>query len=253
MEYNTQREHLKITDYGRNVCKLIDYAKTIADRDERTQMAHLIVEVMSQVNPKVKERTDYRHTLWDHLMEMSRYELDVDSPYPITHEEDEKLIMPEGEEKSLLSQQIAHTMKRQYLQWNRDSVDDQLIVEQLTELSEGRIKLPEGFQFHDSKLYIDATGQTIRNNGNSIQTGNPVIFRVLVQGKKDVVTVVGYPGYFAYSIAGVDATEATTTYTATAADVAQGYVEIVNKGQYLISISVTQNEDEGGEDPPRRG
>ena len=99
------------------------------------------------------------------------------------------------------------------------------------------------------KLYIDATGQTIRNNGNSIQTGNPVIFRVLVQGKKDVVTVVGYPGYFAYSIAGVDATEATTTYTATAADVAQGYVEIVNKGQYLISISVTQNEDEGGEDP----
>ena len=64
--------------------------------------------------------------------------------------------MPEGEEKSLLSQQIAHTMKRQYLQWNRDSVDDQLIVEQLTELSEGRIKLPEGFQFHDSKLYIDA-------------------------------------------------------------------------------------------------
>ena len=99
------------------------------------------------------------------------------------------------------------------------------------------------------KLYIDATGQTIRNNGNSIQTGNPVIFRVPVQGKKDVVTVVGYPGYFAYSIAGVDATEATTTYTATAADVAQGYVEIVNKGQYLISISVTQNEDEGGEDP----
>lgn len=99
------------------------------------------------------------------------------------------------------------------------------------------------------KLYIDATGQTIRNNGNSIQTGNPVIFRVPVQGKKDVVTVVGYPGYFEYSIAGVDATEATTTYTATAADVAQGYVEIVNKGQYLISISVTQNEDEGGEDP----
>ena len=90
------------------------------------------------------------------------------------------------------------------------------------------------------KLYIDATGQTIRNNGNSIQTGNPVIFRVPVQGKKDVVTVVGYPGYFAYSIAGVDATEATTTYTATAADVAQGYVEIVNKGQYLISILLSK-------------
>ena len=92
-------------------------------------------------------------------------------------------------------------------------------------------------------LTIEANGQTIRNNSNSIQTGNPVVFKVPVQGKKDVVTVVGYPGYFAYSIAGTDATEATTTYTATATDVTQGYVEIVSKGQYIISISVTQNED----------
>ena len=98
-------------------------------------------------------------------------------------------------------------------------------------------------------LTVEASGQTIRNNGNSIQTGNPVVFKVPVQGKKDVVTVEGYPGYFAYSIAGVDATEATTTYTATAADVAQGYVEIVSKGQYIITISVTQNEDEGGDEP----
>ncbi len=95
-------------------------------------------------------------------------------------------------------------------------------------------------------LTVEANGQTIRNNGNSIQTGDPVVFKVPVQGKKDVVTVVGYPGFFAYSIAGVDATEATTSYTATAADVAQGYVEIVSKGQYLISISVTQKEDESG-------
>ena len=93
-------------------------------------------------------------------------------------------------------------------------------------------------------LTIEANGQTIRNNGNSIQTGNPVVFKVPVQGTKDVVTVVGYSApYFAYSINGVDATDATTTVTATASDVTKGYVEIVNKGQYLISISVTQNED----------
>ena len=98
-------------------------------------------------------------------------------------------------------------------------------------------------------LTVEANGQTIRDNGNSIQTGNPVVFKVPVQGKKDVVTVVGYPGYFAYSIAGVDATEATTEYTATAADVAQGYVEIVSKGLYIISISVTQNEDDTPDTP----
>ena len=104
------------------------------------------------------------------------------------------------------------------------------------------------------KLTVEANGKTIRDNGNSIQTGDGVVFKVPVQGKKDEVTVVGYSSpYFAYSIAGVDATEATTKYTATAADVAQGYVEVVNKGQYLISISVTQNEDdnagEGGDTP----
>ncbi len=185
MEYNTQREQLKITDYGRNVTKMIDYAKTIEDRIERTQMANLIIDTMALVNPKVKERTDYRHILWDHLMMMASYDLDVDCPYTINREETEEVKprplsysdskiryrhygraledmiravaeMPEGEEKSALSQQIAHTMKRQYLQWNRDSVDDDLIREQLNELSGGRITLPEDFQFRDSKIYLDA-------------------------------------------------------------------------------------------------
>ena len=185
MEYNTQREKLRITDYGRNVCKMIEYAKTLGDRDERNRMANIIVETMAMVSPKVKERTDYRRILWDHLMLMANFELDVDCPYPITREENEEMrpaplklnenkiryrhygraledmiravaAMPEGEEKSILSQQIAHTMKRQYLQWNRDSVDDDLIREQLSELSEGRITLPADFQFRDSNIYIEA-------------------------------------------------------------------------------------------------
>lgn len=185
MEYNTQREQLKITDYGRNVTKMIAYAKTIESRDERNKMAHTIIDTMALVNPKVKERTDYRHILWDHLMMMANFELDVDCPYPINRDETENMAphpigyregkihyrhygraledmiaavakMPEGEEKSILAQQIAHTMKRQYLQWNRDSVDDDLIREQLNELSGGRITLPADFQFRDSKIYIDA-------------------------------------------------------------------------------------------------
>lgn len=90
-------------------------------------------------------------------------------------------------------------------------------------------------------LTVEATGMNIRDNGNSIQTGNPVIFKVPVQSNKDVVTVEGFASpYFAYSIEGTDATEATTSYTAKTKDVEKGYVEIVNKGEYLISISVTQ-------------
>lgn len=197
MEYNTQRETLKINDYGRNVCKMIDYAKTIEDRTERTQMANLIVDAMALVNPKVKERTDYRRILWDHLMIMADFALDVDCPYTIVREETEALKpqpmkysdsairyrhygraledmiravaeMPEGEEKNVLAQQIAHTMKRQYLQWNRDSVDDDLIREQLNELSGGRITLPPDFQFRDSKIYIDAmAAANAKKEGNA--------------------------------------------------------------------------------------
>ncbi len=185
MEYNTQREQLKITDYGRNVCKMIEKAKTMESRDERNRMAQVIVDTMALVNPKVKERSDYKHTLWDHLMLMADFNLDVDCPYEVKREETEALHpsriaysdskiryrhygrslegmiravaeMPEGEERDTITQLIAHTMKRQYLQWNRDSVDDELIREQLSELSDGRVTLPEDFCFQDSKVYIDA-------------------------------------------------------------------------------------------------
>ena len=185
MEYNTQREQLKITDYGRHVAKLIEYAKTIADREERTALAEAIVEVMAHVNPKVKERTDYRHILWDHLMLLADYDLDVDCPYEVSREETENLrpkpigyregsiryphygraleemvkavaVMPESPERQLLTEQILHTMKRMYLQWNRDTVDDTLIADQLVELSDGRLRLPEDFQFRDTKEYTAA-------------------------------------------------------------------------------------------------
>ena len=91
-------------------------------------------------------------------------------------------------------------------------------------------------------LTVNANGQTIRNNGNSIQTGNGVVFQVPVLSINDVVKVTGYASpYFAYSIGGTDATDAITSHTATANEVAQGFVEIVNKGQYLIAIEVTQD------------
>ncbi|MBQ3768264.1 MAG: hypothetical protein II866_04625 [Prevotella sp.] len=93
-------------------------------------------------------------------------------------------------------------------------------------------------------LTVEANGQTIRDNGNSIQTGDGVIFKVPVVSVNDVVTVTGYAApYFAYSINGVDATEAVTAHTATANEVAKGYVEVVNKGQYLIGIQVVQDTE----------
>ena len=198
MEYNTQREQLKISDYGRNVVKMINYAKQLDSREERTKMANTIVDVMAQLNPKIKERTDYRHILWDHLMIMADYNLDVDCPYPINREETENFhpnriplpdnnihyrhygrtledmihavaAMPAGEERDTLTAQIAQTMKRQYLQWNRDTVDDDLITDQLGELSGGKLKLPEGFHYNDTKELLSniATAQSNKGEGGA--------------------------------------------------------------------------------------
>ena len=192
MEYNTQRDKLKINDYGRNVVKMIDYARQLDTKEKRTQMANVIIDVMAHLNPKVKERTDYKHILWDHLMIMAHYDLDVDCPYVIDREETESFrphrlslrnsqihyrhygraledmisavaAMPESKERTLLTAQIAHTMKRQYLLWNRDTVDDALITEQLTQLSDGRLHLPDSFRYTDTKEIVSAINSSQTN------------------------------------------------------------------------------------------
>ncbi len=184
MEYNTQRTKLKITDYGRNVVKLIEFAKTVEDRDKRNKIADIIVNVMSQVNLTAKDCVDYKHKLWDHLMILSNYELDVDCPYQINKEDttvnftpkplkyknhkikyrhygknmeaiiDKTVEYPEGEEKNCLVELITHQLKRSYLTWNIDTVDDNLIYQHLEELSKNELKLPEGFELKKTREYL---------------------------------------------------------------------------------------------------
>jgi hypothetical protein len=170
MEYNTDLPHLIISEYGRNIQKMIDFAVTVEDREERNRVAQAIINVMGQLNPHLRDVTDFKHKLWDHIFIISDFKLDVDSPYPMPTRETfqtkpeivpypsdsirykhygktvEALIVkakeyPEGEEKNALVEQIANLMKRSYLNWNRDSVNDEVILEQLNELSKGQLKL----------------------------------------------------------------------------------------------------------------
>ncbi|MFB6257235.1 MAG: DUF4290 domain-containing protein [Flavobacteriales bacterium] len=174
MDYNTQREHLKLPEYGRNVHKMIQHTVGIEDREVRQSAAETIIEVMRRVNPSDQKQSyeDVQHKLWDHLFIISDYQLDVDSPYPKPSPETfsekpervpypkksfrydqygktiELLIekarsLPEGEAKEGLTLSIANLMKRAYLQWNRDSVQDELIVEHLSKLSEGELKIDD--------------------------------------------------------------------------------------------------------------
>ena len=87
LSYNTQRPALHIQEYGRNVQNMIEYAKTIADREERNLAAQAIIDVMGQLNPHLRDIEDYKHKLWTHLFVMSNFELEVDSPYPIADRE----------------------------------------------------------------------------------------------------------------------------------------------------------------------
>lgn len=169
MEYNTSLPHLIISEYGRNIQKMIDFAKTVKDREERNRVARAIIDVMGQLNPHLRDVTDFKHKLWDHLFIISEFKLDVDSPYPKPTPETfktkpervmypsndirykhygktvERIIVkakeyPEGEERDALVEQIANLMKRSYLNWNRDSVNDEVIIKQLDELSKGQLK-----------------------------------------------------------------------------------------------------------------
>jgi len=163
---------MAIAEYGRNIQQMIEYITTIEDREKRTKAAKFIVNVMAQMHPQVKDTVDYKHKLWDHLYLISDFKLDVDSPYPppppqvlsskpeplsckgteirfrhygknITLMIEKASAYEEGPEKDALAKMIANHMKKSYLNWNRDSVTDELIEEQLGILSNGALKLKE--------------------------------------------------------------------------------------------------------------
>jgi hypothetical protein len=172
MEYNTQLDRLIIPEYGRNIQGMIEFCCTIKDRDERNLCAKAIIQVMGQLNPHLRDVSDFTHKLWDHLFIISKFKLDVDSPYPIpsaeTFKEKPKLIgypkgkirykhygktiediikkakeLPEGPERKELTRQIANHLKKSYYNWNKDNITDDVIFKNLAELSGGELKLDE--------------------------------------------------------------------------------------------------------------
>lgn len=180
MTYNSVREDLVIPEYGRAIHQMVDHAKSIADRDERTQCARAIVSVMaSVVPPETTGGEDKEKKLWAQLMVMAGYELDVDIPFELPSAADrsaapDRLNYPnetsrlghyggllrqmietakaydEGDEKQALIVTIANTMKRHFLTWNRGTVENSFIVAQLKEMSGGTLTLPEDAQLMSS-------------------------------------------------------------------------------------------------------
>lgn len=172
MEYNTERPKMIIPEYGRNVQSMIAYCCSIKDREERNLCAKAIIQVMGQLNPHLRDVADFTHKLWDHLFIISEFKLDVDSPYskpkPETFKEKparlnypggkikfkhygktiEDIIKKakaykDGPEKDELTRLIANHLKKSYLNWNKDAITDDVIFKNLSDLSDGELKIDE--------------------------------------------------------------------------------------------------------------
>ncbi len=170
IEYNTEREKLIIPEYGRHLQKMINHAIAVEDREERNKVAKSIIAVMGNLQPHLRDVPEFQHKLWDQLFIISDFKLDVDTPFPVLtkeklQERPEPLNYPqnfpkyrfygnnikrmidvaneweEGELKTALTFTIANHMKKCYLNWNKDTVEDSAIFNHLYELSEGKINL----------------------------------------------------------------------------------------------------------------
>lgn len=195
MEYNTQRPHLNMPEYGRIIQDLVEHCKELSDKEKRNEMAVAIVDFMGQRNPQLRDEENYKHKLWDHLFILADYDLDVDSPYPFpTQEElatkpkkmeypklqgdykfygksilqliDKAIELEDGDEKEALIEVIANNMKKSYNVYNKEHVTDDVIFRHLKELSENRLDLTGIDSLEKSKIYYTGNNRNNKNNKN---------------------------------------------------------------------------------------
>ncbi len=195
MEYNTQRSKMLLPEYGRNVQEMIAHAMEISDKTERNKAARAIIEVMGQLNPHLRDVDDYKHKLWTHLFVMSDFKLDVESPYEIPEaatlkSKPDNVSYPKGrikyghygkytqtilensgeitnpEEKEFLKTTMANFMKKQYVAYNNETVENNVIAQQLKVLSHGVMVLENPDELINTSQILKSFGIQ-KNQGNS--------------------------------------------------------------------------------------
>ncbi len=168
MEYNTTRNHLIMREYGRHIQKMIEYLLAIEDKETRQRNAYAVIELMGFLNPHLKNVEDFRHKLWDHLFLISDFKLDVESPYPIPTRETlkakpqplpypkrypkfshlgknlelviNKALKEENPDKRQgFANAVAYYMKLAYNNWHKETVHDDGIQSELTNITEGQL------------------------------------------------------------------------------------------------------------------
>ena len=182
MIYNTNQKKLILPEYGRSIQNMVDYALTIEDRAERQRCAETIVRIMRNMFPELQDMPDYEQTLWDHLAIMADFKLDIDYPFEVIRPEnvhrrpdsipyafgdiryrhygryipdmiDEACYLPDSPMRDELLRLIAIQMKKEHLLWNKEGLEDSKILNDITELSKGKLCIDENIaQLSNYKL-----------------------------------------------------------------------------------------------------
>ncbi|HNP08113.1 MAG TPA: DUF4290 domain-containing protein [Cyclobacteriaceae bacterium] len=169
-EYNTQREQIKLKEYGRNVQKLVNYIRTIPDKDKRTEMSTTLIELIKQLAPTVKEAFENPQRIWDDLYIIADFNFDINSPYPVPNPETvfkkpqtmdypqsrvryrhygkniEKLIVEamakeDAKEREDAVIYLGKLMKTFHGNWNKETIDDSVIIKDIEKMSDGKLTL----------------------------------------------------------------------------------------------------------------
>ena len=200
LQYNSERTQLIIPEYGRHIQIMVNQMKSTENREERNKIAKAIIGVMGNLNPHLRDVPDFQHKLWDQLFIMSEFDLDVDSPFEkpqrdLLEQRPDRIDYPQnfpkyrfygnniksmidvalewedGEMKDALIFNIANHMKKCFLNWNKDSVDDEIIFQHLNEFSDGKLKVKEDL------LPLTSTKELLKmksKNGNGPKSNGAV-------------------------------------------------------------------------------
>lgn len=193
MQYNTQREQLVMPEYGRGIQYMVDLAVSLPSKEERQRCANTIVAIMGRIQPENNSAADSELRLWNHLAKISRYKLDIDYPVEIVPEQEameypqplhypmqrirrrhyghlvESALkyaqtLPEGDERTALVGMVANQMKQNLFVWNRDSMDENLVMQDIKRYTDGQLQLQPDFRF--ASVGIPSNSQ-LANNGSS--------------------------------------------------------------------------------------
>lgn len=200
LQYNNERSDLAIPEYGRHIHKMIQQVMAEDDKEQRNKQAQAIIGIMGNLNPHLRDVADFQHKLWDQLFIMSDFKLDVDAPFPKPSAEvlaspptpldypqsypkyrfygnnikgmiDVVVDWEEGDLKEALVYVIANHMKKCFLNWNKDTVEDHVIFNHLAELSGGKLVLSsEHVTLTDSENLIRLTNKRFGKGGGGVRS-----------------------------------------------------------------------------------